>query len=87
MIINLIAWLIFGALAGWIASVLMKSDGQMGTVANVIVGILGAMVGGWLMSAFGQAGVTGFNVYSFFVAVVGAVVLLFVIGILRRATY
>ncbi len=87
MIINLIAWLLFGALAGWIASVLMKSEGQMGTVANIIVGILGAMVGGWLMSAFGQAGVTGFNLYSFFVAVVGAVVLLFVVGLLRRATY
>jgi uncharacterized membrane protein YeaQ/YmgE (transglycosylase-associated protein family) len=50
MLINLIIWILFGALAGWIASMIMGRDAQMGALANIIVGIIGAVVGGFLMN-------------------------------------
>ncbi len=81
---NIILWIIFGALAGWIASIIMGKNRQMGAIANIVVGIIGAFIGGWLMSLFGAQGVTGFNLSSLLVAILGAVVLLFVIGLLRR---
>ncbi len=81
---NIILWIIFGALAGWIASIIMGRNKQMGAIANIVVGIVGAFLGGWLFSLFGAQGVTGFNLSSLLVAIVGAVVLLFVIGLIRR---
>jgi uncharacterized membrane protein YeaQ/YmgE (transglycosylase-associated protein family) len=81
---NIILWIIFGALAGWIASIIMGRNKQMGAIANIVVGIVGAFLGGWLFSLFGAQGVTGFNLSSLLVAIVGAVVLLFVIGLVRR---
>ena len=81
---NIILWIIFGALAGWIASIIMGRNKQMGAIANIVVGIVGAFLGGWLFSLFGAQGVTGFNLPSLLVAIVGAVVLLFVIGLIRR---
>jgi uncharacterized membrane protein YeaQ/YmgE (transglycosylase-associated protein family) len=74
--INFIVWIVFGALAGWVASMLVGTDAQQGAVANIVVGIIGAFLGGWVASLFGASGVTGFNLYSFVVAVIGAVVLL-----------
>jgi uncharacterized membrane protein YeaQ/YmgE (transglycosylase-associated protein family) len=82
---NFIAWIIFGALAGWIASIVMGRNKQMGAIANIVVGIIGAFIGGWIVSFFGAQGVTGFNFSSFLVALLGAVVLLFVFGLFRRA--
>ena len=84
MLINIILWIVLGALAGWIASIIMKRDAQMGAIANIIVGVIGAFIGGFLMNLFGAVGVTGFNIYSLFVAILGAVVLLFVLGAVRR---
>ncbi len=81
---NFILWIIFGALAGWIASIIMGKNKQMGAIANIVVGIVGAFIGGWIMSFFGAQGVTGFNLPSLLVAIGGAVVLLFVVGLLRR---
>lgn len=81
--INFILWIVFGALAGWIASQIMHRDAQMGAVANIVVGIIGAFVGGFLMNLVGAAGTTGFNIWSLLVAIFGAVVLLFVLGKLR----
>ena len=81
MLINIILWLVFGALAGWIASMIMGKDSQMGAIANIVVGIVGALLGGWLMSLFGGSGVTGFNLASFIVAVLGAVALLAVVNL------
>lgn len=75
---NFIVWIIFGGIAGWIASIIMKNNDQQGIIMNVIMGIVGAVVGGWLFTFFGAQGVTGFNLYSFVVAIVGAVI---VIGI------
>ena len=81
---GIITWIIFGALAGWLASIITGRNRQMGCIANIVVGIVGAIIGGFLMSFIGGSGVTGFNLYSFFVAVVGAVVLLVVVGMFRR---
>ena len=81
---NFLVWIIFGALAGWLASIVMGKNRQMGALANIIVGIIGAFLGGWIMNSFGAAGVTGFNVQSILVAVIGAMVLLFVVGLVRR---
>lgn len=81
---NFILWIIFGALAGWIASIIMGKNKQMGAIANIVVGIIGAFIGGWIMQYFGAQGVTGFNLPSLLVAIVGAVVLLFVVGLVMR---
>jgi uncharacterized membrane protein YeaQ/YmgE (transglycosylase-associated protein family) len=81
---GILAWIILGALAGWVASIIMGRNKQMGAIANIVVGIIGAFLGGWIMSFFGGQGVTGFNLQSFFVALVGAVVLLFIVGLDRR---
>lgn len=78
---GIILWIIFGALAGWIASMFMKSDSNQGFFMDVVMGVIGSVVGGFIMEFFGQSGVTGFNLYSMIVAVVGACV---VIAIGRR---
>jgi uncharacterized membrane protein YeaQ/YmgE (transglycosylase-associated protein family) len=79
---GIIAWIIFGALTGWIASMIMKSEG--GLIMDIIVGIIGAVIGGWLMNFFGEGGVEGFNLYSFLVAILGACVLIVVLRVLSR---
>jgi uncharacterized membrane protein YeaQ/YmgE (transglycosylase-associated protein family) len=81
---NWLVWIIFGALAGWIASIVMGKNKKMGAIANIVVGIVGAFIGGWIMSFFGAQGVTGFNFPSLLVAIGGAVVLLFVVGLVMR---
>jgi uncharacterized membrane protein YeaQ/YmgE (transglycosylase-associated protein family) len=81
----IILWIVFGALVGWIASLIMKTDAQQGALLNIIIGIVGAVIGGWLMNTFGSAGVTGFNLYSFIVALLGAIVLIGIVKVLRRA--
>lgn len=76
-----LSWILFGAVAGWAASLIMGRNRQMGCLANVFVGIAGAMLGGFLMNLIGrEAVVTGFNWPSFGVAVLGAVILLGVTG-------
>ena len=81
---GIILWIIFGAIAGWIASVIMKTNSSQGTVTDVIMGVIGAVVGGFLMGLIGQSGVTGFNVYSLIVAVIGAVVVIYIGRALRN---
>jgi len=81
---GIILWIIFGALAGWMASVIMKTNYSQGTMMDIIMGILGSIVGGFLMGMVGQSGVDGFNLYSFVVAVIGAVVIIYVGRILRN---
>jgi uncharacterized membrane protein YeaQ/YmgE (transglycosylase-associated protein family) len=76
---GIIGWIVLGGLAGWIASMIAKTDESMGVLMNIVVGIIGAFIGGFLFSMFGGEGVTGFNLYSFLVALVGAVVLLFIV--------
>jgi uncharacterized membrane protein YeaQ/YmgE (transglycosylase-associated protein family) len=64
---------------------IMGRNAQMGAVANIIVGIIGALIGGFIMNSLGGPGVTGFNLYSILVAIGGAVVLLLIVGLFRRA--
>ena len=72
---DILLWLVLGAVAGWIADMIMKSN--HGLIEDVILGIVGAFVGGFILNFLGQSGVTGFNLYSLGVAVGGAVVLIF----------
>lgn len=82
---GIILWIVFGGLVGWVASLIMGTDAQQGIVLNVVVGIIGAVVGGWLMSVFGESGTTGsFDLYSFLVALLGAVVLIWIVKAVRR---
>jgi uncharacterized membrane protein YeaQ/YmgE (transglycosylase-associated protein family) len=83
---GILLWIIFGAIAGWIASVIMKTNYNQGTMMDIVMGIVGAMVGGFLMGMIGQSGVTGFNIYSLFVAVVGAIAVI-AIGRMFRNRY
>ena len=85
MFINILIWVVLGALAGWIASIVMGRNRQMGAIANIVVGIVGALIGGYIMNLFGEPGVTGLNLYSILVAIGGAILLLFVVRLLRRA--
>src|SRR5436190_23947289 len=81
---NWIVWIIFGALAGWIASIIMGKNKKMGAIANIVVGIVGAFLGGAIMNQLGYEGVTGFDIWSLLVAIVGAVVLIFIVGLIRK---
>jgi uncharacterized membrane protein YeaQ/YmgE (transglycosylase-associated protein family) len=83
MLLNIIIWIVFGAIAGWLASVLMASDFSQGTLSDIALGILGSLVGGFIFNSFGYAGVTGFNLYSFLVAIVGAIVVILIGRFLR----
>lgn len=73
---GIIGWIILGGLAGWAASKIVGTDKNQGLLGNIIAGILGGVIGGWVFSLFGGVGVTGFNIWSFVVAVVGAVIVL-----------
>ncbi len=81
---GIILWIIFGALVGWIASLIMKTDAEQGALLNIIVGIVGAVIGGWIMSIVGESGVGGFNLYSFLVALLGACVLIAIVKFVRK---
>lgn len=77
-----LSWIIFGALAGWIASILTGNNSRMGCLGNIIVGIVGAFLGGWIYSLItGHTLVIGWNLTAFIVAVLGAVVLLAVLNL------
>ncbi len=72
---SIIAWIVLGLIAGFIGSKIFVGSGQ-GMLMDIVLGIVGAVVGGYLFNAFGSTGVTGFNLWSMFVAVIGAVVVL-----------
>ena len=74
---SIIGWIILGLIAGFIASKIVNKQGE-GIIGDIVLGVIGAVVGGWLFAQFGAGGVTGFNIYSMFVAVIGAVIVLFI---------
>lgn len=79
---EIILLIAFGALIGWIASIVMKVmkvDPPQGVILNIIVGIIGAVIGGLLTSSFGENGVSSFNLYSFMVAPFGAILLITIV--------
>lgn len=81
---GILAWIVLGGLAGWIGSLIMGTDGSQGILLNIVIGIIGAGLGGFLFSVLGGAGVTGFNFYSLLVAVIGSVVLLWIVQAIKR---
>lgn len=82
---GIITWIIFGALVGWIASIIMKENSEMGAFANIAVGILGAFLGGIIMNLLGrEESITGFNVPSFLIALLGAIILLAIVNAFNR---
>lgn len=85
--VGLGGWLgaiIIGGLAGWVASMFMKTDASMGLLANIVVGIVGAIIGNLLLPVFGVSGTTGFSLWSFIVALLGAIILLFIVRLFTR---
>ncbi len=72
---SVLAWIVLGLVAGFIGSKVVNNTGE-GIFLDIILGIVGAVVGGWLFTTFGASGVTGFNLYSIFVAAIGAIILL-----------
>jgi uncharacterized membrane protein YeaQ/YmgE (transglycosylase-associated protein family) len=81
---SILAWIILGLVAGFIGSKIVNKSGE-GFFLDIILGIVGAVVGGWVFSIFGAHGVTGLNIYSLVVAVIGAIVVLFVYHAIRKA--
>jgi uncharacterized membrane protein YeaQ/YmgE (transglycosylase-associated protein family) len=74
---SIIGWLVLGLIAGFIASKIVNKTGE-GVILDIVLGIVGAVVGGFLFAQFGAQGVSGFNIYSMFVAVIGAIVVLLI---------
>lgn len=86
---NFIIWLIVGGVIGWLASIVMKTDGQQGIVLNVIVGIVGAMLGGWFISPLigvGTINQDNFSLPALLVSFVGAAILLAIVNLVRRGS-
>ncbi|MEO6184856.1 MAG: GlsB/YeaQ/YmgE family stress response membrane protein [Steroidobacteraceae bacterium] len=84
---NFIVWLIVGGVIGWIASMIMRTDGQQGVLLNIVVGIVGAFLGGLLISPLIGAGTinnSGLTVGTFLVSLAGAVILLAIVNMFRR---
>jgi uncharacterized membrane protein YeaQ/YmgE (transglycosylase-associated protein family) len=87
--INFIVWLVIGGLIGWIASMIMRTDGQQGIFLNIIVGIIGAALGGWLISPLvgvGSINDGSFSVGALVVSLLGAIVLLAIVNLVRRGS-
>lgn len=78
---TLIIFLIIGALAGWLAGLIMKG-GAFGVIGNIVVGILGSFLGGWLLPKLGL--IIGGDFGGFITAVIGAVILLFLVGLIKK---
>ena len=84
---NLVIWLVVGGVIGWIASLIMKTDAQQGIFLNVIVGIVGSVLGGWLLSPLVGAGTLNqgdFSLMGLLVSLAGAIILLFLVNLIRR---
>ncbi|HMH70494.1 MAG TPA: GlsB/YeaQ/YmgE family stress response membrane protein [Candidatus Saccharimonadales bacterium] len=77
-----IGWIVLGALAGWIAKMITKEEG--GLLKNIILGIIGGVVGGGIVQILGGSGVNGFNIYSFIVAVLGAILVIYIARTIKK---
>lgn len=81
---SFLIYIVFGGFVGWVASLVMKTDAQQGILLNILVGIIGSSLGSYLVGFFGYGGVNGFNVQSFIVALIGAIVLIAIVKAIRR---
>jgi uncharacterized membrane protein YeaQ/YmgE (transglycosylase-associated protein family) len=82
---SVLAWIVLGLIAGFIGSKIVNRTGE-GVLLDIVLGVIGAVVGGFLFNQFGSAGVTGLNLYSLFVAIIGAVVVLVLYHLMIRGT-
>lgn len=73
---SILGWIIIGGLAGWIASKFVGTDAEQGIIGNIVAGVLGGIVGGFVFNLLGGKGVDGFSIWSFLVALVGAIIVL-----------
>jgi uncharacterized membrane protein YeaQ/YmgE (transglycosylase-associated protein family) len=88
-IINFIVWILVGGILGWLASLIMNTDRQQGTLLNIIVGIVGAFLGGLLLSPLLGVGTINqgdFSIGALLVSLLGAVILLAIVNLIRRGT-
>lgn len=83
---SILAWIVLGLISGFIASKIVSKSGQ-GILVDIILGIVGALVGGWIFAAAGHSHVTGVNLYSIFVSVIGAVIVLVVYHAVRHPSH
>src|ERR1700710_1368069 len=86
---NFIIWLVVGGLIGWVASMIMRTDGQQGIILNVVVGIVGAMLGGWLLAPMfgtGTINQNDFSIAGLGVSLLGAIILLAIVNLVRRGS-
>ena len=84
---NFIIWLLLGGIIGWLASMVMRTDGQQGIFLNIVVGVIGAMLGGWFISPLvgvGTINQDNFSLPSMVVSFIGAVILLAIVNLFRR---
>ena len=87
--VNFIVWLVIGGLIGWVASMIMRTDGQQGVLLNVVVGIVGAALGGWFISPLVGVGTINqgaFSIGALVVSLLGAIVLLAIVNLVRRGS-
>lgn len=82
---GILSWIVLGLIAGWIASLLVNRQGE-GFLGDIVLGVIGALVGGWIAHLLGYSGVEGFDLYSMFIAVLGAVVVLAIYHALTGTT-
>lgn len=82
---GIILWLIIGGVIGWLASLVMRTDGQQGIILNVVVGIIGAFIGGLIFSG-GSINNQPLTIYSFLVSLLGAIILLAIVNLIRRGS-
>lgn len=88
--INFFLWLVFGALVGWLASLVMRTDAQQGILLNIVVGIVGAFLGGLVFSFMGMGGSninnSDFSLVALLISFLGAVILLAIVNLVRRGS-
>lgn len=80
----IIIWLIFGAVVGWLASILMKKNNKMGLIANILFGLIGSALGMWLLELFGYGRPDAFTLTGFLVSVGGAAILIAIVNAINR---
>ena len=86
---NFIIWLVVGGLIGWVASMIMRTDGQQGVILNVVVGIVGALLGGWFLAPMfgtGTINQNDFSIAGLGVSLLGAIILLAIVNLVRRGS-
>jgi len=85
--LGIVYWIVIGALAGWIASMIVGKNSEMGAGANIVVGIIGGFIGGLVMNMLGGQGITGFNLWSLLVATLGSVIFIWLVNLTQKAKH